>query len=172
MNDKNIFIFDVEAVDLHGEGFAVGAIVFGMHGQIIDKFELLSTEIANKSSEWVSKNILPHLNNMPKCETGLQLRNEFFEFYLKHKDTCLIWSDCNFPVETNFLSVVVNDDIENRQWLMPYPLYDVSNFVNINIDRSEEYKKERNDDSIRKHHPVDDCLCSYYCLTKNNFFKN
>lgn len=159
---KKYFVFDVESIDLHGEGFAVSAIVTDNKGNIEDKFELLSTEGSEKVSIWVKDNVLPHLTEMPKCETLKELRTNFYNFYLKYKDSCDIWSDCNFPVETNFLSAVVRDDIESRQWNMPYPLKDISTIVDINIDRSINCDIE----NLRKHHPTDDCIASLTLLLK------
>lgn len=167
---ENILIFDVESTDLHGEAFAVGAVVADLKGHIIEKFALMSTDIAEKANDWVKENVLPHLQpgpSLPLCKTGEELRKRFYEFYMKHKDTCTIWSDVNFPVETNFLSAIVKDDPEARQWNMPYPLYDVANFVNVDLDRTETGKGT----GMRKHHPLDDALSSYYCLIDSPNFK-
>ena len=166
MKLKNILMFDVESDGLYGEGFAVGAIVVDCNGMVIDHFELLSIEGKNNVSEsFVIDNILPYLTTMEKCNTNLDLRNRFHEFYMKHKDTCKVYSDCNYPVETNFLRDVVKDDEENRKWEMPYPLLDVCSVVDVNIDRNSLYEKAIGK-VLRKHHPVDDCLASIYCFFK------
>lgn len=156
---KNILLFDVESTSLHGTGFAVGALVADASGTIIEKFELLSKEGAGKVGEWVKENVLPNLSDMPTCDTDEELRTAFYEFYMKHKENSEIWSDCNFPVETNFLSAIVNDDISAREWNMPYPLKDVSTLVSVDIDRCEKYPSE-----LRKHNPLDDSIASLYCL--------
>ncbi len=156
---KNIFLFDVESTSLHGTGFAVGALVSDANGTILEKFELLSLEGSIKVGDWVKDNVLPNLSDMPTCETDIELRTAFYEFYMKHKETSEIWSDCNFPVETNFLSAIVNDDIEKREWNMPYPLKDVSTLVSVDIDRCEKYPT-----ILRKHNPLDDSITSLYCL--------
>ena len=158
---KNLFIFDVESTSLHGTGFAFGALVSTPAGEIIDSLELLSKESLTLCVDWVKENVLPSLNSMPTCETNVELRTKFYEFYMKHKDTCDIYSDVNFPVETNFLSDVVRDDLDNRQWNMPYPLLDISNFVDVNIDRAEKYQKETSN-ALRKHNPLDDSIASLY----------
>lgn len=155
---KNIFVFDVESISLHGEGFAVGAIVSDKNGIILEKFELLSLEGKEKAGDWVKENVIPHLLEMPTCKTSLELRTAFYDFYMKHRDTSEIWSDCNFPVETNFLSAIVNDDPNQRQWNMPYPLKDISTIVDVNIDRNKDFP------NLRKHHPLDDSIASLYHL--------
>jgi hypothetical protein len=156
----NLFMFDVESTSLHGSGFAVGAVVMTSQGAEVDRFELLSLEGASKAGEWVKENVLPSLRNMPTCETDRELRDRFFEFYMRHKETAQIWSDVNFPVETNFLHKIVKDDPEKREWLMPYPLYDASTIVPVEIDRNEASKLT----GLRKHNPLDDSIASLTVL--------
>ncbi|MFQ5447943.1 MAG: hypothetical protein ACE5FF_13525 [Saprospiraceae bacterium] len=96
---------------------------------------------------------------MPACKALKELRTRFYGFYLKHKDSADIFSDVNFPVETNFLSTVVADAPEERAWNMPYPLYDIANFVPLDIDRTEACGIP----GLRKHHPLDDAMASAYC---------
>lgn len=160
---KNLFVFDCEATSLHGSTFAVGAIVADGKGIEIDRFELLSNEGKEKACIWVQENVIPSLSDMPICETDRELRDRFFEFYMKHKGSCDIYSDCNFPVETNFLFAVVTDDIEKRQWAMPYPLKDISTIIDIDIDRCAMYEGKTRL-KLRRHNPVDDSIASLYCL--------
>lgn len=156
----NILLFDVESTSLHGTGFAVGAVVVNRDGTELDRFELLSKEGAGKANDWVNENVLPNLKDMPTCETDRQLRDLFFAFYLKHKETAEIWSDVNFPVETNFLHAIVNDAPTEREWSMPYPLFDASTLIDVNIDRCEQCGI----DGLRKHNPLDDSIASVKLL--------
>lgn len=158
----NILLFDVESTSLHGTGFAVGAIVVNKGGSEIDRFELLSKEGAGKANDWVKENVLSNLSDMPTCETDKDLRNAFYDFYMKHKETAEVWSDVNFPVETNFLSAIVNDNVSEREWSMPYPLKDASTIVDVSIDRCAECGIE----GLRKHNPFDDSRASVYFLLK------
>lgn len=160
---QNILVFDVESTSLHGSGFAVGAIVVNRGGTEVDRFELLSIEGARKANDWVKENVIPHLKDMPTCVYDIKLREKFYEFYMKHKETAEIWSDCNFPVETNFLSDIVKDDFEKRQWNMPYPLKDISTIVDVDLDRVKECGIK----DLRKHNPLDDARASVYFLLKS-----
>lgn len=100
---------------------------------------------------------------MPTCDTDRQLRELFYAFYCKHKETAEIWSDCNFPVETNFLTQVANDDLQTREFNMPYPLNDVSTVVDVNIDRLKEYGGSL---QLKAHNPLDDSRASAFHLLK------
>ena len=160
---KNLFVFDCESTSLHGSTFAVGCIVSDKKGKEIDRFELMSLEGAQKANDWVKKNVIPNLQDLKTCKTDLELRNEFFKFYQKHAENCKIYSDVNFPVETNFLSAVASDDLVNREFSMPYPLFDIAMYVDVEIDRCEKYEKETGL-KLRKHNPTDDSISSLYCF--------
>lgn len=163
---KNILLFDVESTSLHGTGFAFGVVVVDKSGLEIDHLELLSKEGAKKVNNWVKENVIPNLSDMPTCETDKELRDSFFNFYLKHKETAEIWSDVNFPVETNFLHSILNDSPKDREWLMPYPLKDMSTLIDVDIDRHTECGIT----NLRKHNPLDDSRASA-CLLIKTYFK-
>ncbi len=166
---KNILIFDVESASLYGSGFAVGAIVADNKGNILDQFALMSTDAAKRSSPWVKENVLPHLKTgIDTCKTSQELRKQFYLWYMKHKDTCKVFADVSYPVETNFLNAIVWDNLHEREWDMPFPLYDVANFVDVNIDRAAVHPSYR---ALRKHHPLDDAKASYYSLLTSEAWK-
>jgi len=163
MKKDNLFVFDCEATWLHGETFAAGAIVLDRQSfRVLFSFELLAEEGIPHCHDWVRENVLPHLGGMPTCKSLKELRDRFYTFYIQHKATCDIFSDVNFPVETNFLSAIVADAPEERAWEMPYPLYDIANFVDINIVRAEACGIP----GLRQHHPLDDALASAVCFLK------
>ena len=177
-NGKNrIMVFDCKSNGLYGETFAICAIVFEIdqHGEIsiIHRLELRSAE--KVTNEWVIENVLPHLPTVETVETNKELRNRFYEFYMKYKnDLYGVYSDVNYPVETNFLRDVVMDD-RFRAFDMPYPLYDISTLVDVEVDR-ERYYNECNaayilqDVAIRKpkkHDPYWDVITSVFVLTNH-----
>jgi hypothetical protein len=165
------FIFDVESDGLYGEGFAFGCIVV-KDNEIIEKFSVISkTEIKEK---WVIDNVLPNLEDKDfdkTVETNKELRNEFYKYYCKTKEkykAIEFYSDCNFPVETNFLADIARDDLNNRAFNMPFPLIDIATSKNIDINRKENYEKETGK-RLREHNPVDDCIASaYFAGGENN----
>lgn len=162
---KTFLIFDVESTDLFGTGFAVGAVVVNEKGEELDSFQLMSKESAAKANDWVKENVLPALSDMPTCKTDKELRDSFFGFYLKHKNTADIYSDVNFPVETNFLTAVAMDKPTERQFMMPYPLLDVANFIDVNINRIQECGIS----NLTAHNPLHDSRASAALLIQ--YFK-
>lgn len=166
----NIMVFDVEATRLHGRGFAVGAVVINkITNKILAAFSLLSTDGADSANIWVRENVLPHLEDMPTCRELHTLNDEFYCFYKKWKDSCDIWSDCNFPVETTFLADVARGDINQREFEMPYPLYDLCNFMSADIDR---YKEIGEMAGVVKHNPVYDSVTSAVFILDIVAFRN
>ena len=168
----NLFVFDCESTSLHGQTFAVGGIIIKRSTRIIKnsnskkilaRFQLLAEEGLPLCNDWVKANVLPQLSDMPTCHTLKELRTRFYQFYLEHRETCDIFSDVNFPVETNFLSAVHADDPETRQYQMPYPLFDIVNHVPLEIDRIQASGLS----GLRKHHPLDDAMASAMCYLKN-----
>lgn len=163
ISEKNIFIFDIESNSLMGSAIAYAAIVFDIkNNKILDSSVMFAQIEAQNAGEWVKNNVIPSLEALPKCNTGLELRTSFWNFYNKWKNDCEIWGDCVFPVETNFLTAVANDDIQNREFAMPYPLKDLANFLPTEINRIE-YSGLKN---LTPHNPYDDCLASINCLLK------
>jgi inhibitor of KinA sporulation pathway (predicted exonuclease) len=152
----NILVFDVESTSLYGQAFAVGAIVLDSEGREIDSFQLIDEWAKTDVNEWVRDNVLPHLTDLPRCYGGLDFREQFYEFYCKHKDTADIWGDCIFPVEAHFLHAVACSDLKNREFAMPYPLKDISTIIDIDIDRAAASGFV----GLRKHHPLDDARAS------------
>ncbi len=94
---------------------------------------------AAKAGKWVKEHVIPSLtlltpylqidpktisaDSLPKelVLTPRALRNKFYDVYIKWKNEgAEIWSDANFPVETNFLSAIVKDGKGARDMKMPY----------------------------------------------------
>lgn len=156
---SKIFMFDVESTSLYGVGFAVGVVVWDkVSRQVVDTFELKSVDKSNEVlyCDFVKEQVLPALGDMPTCETNKELRDAFYEFYMKHRSDADIVSDVNYPVETKFLMDVVKDDESARMWNMPYPLYDISNDIDVSVDRVLSSGLQ----GLRVHNPLDDARAS------------
>ena len=133
--------------------------------EIVEKQALFAQEGIQMCNEWVKENVLPYLQDILVCNSIHELRESFWRLYDKYREQSTILVDCGFPVETNFLSDVCRQDLEKKEFLMPFPIIDVANFISIDIDRNEVYEKETGL-KLRKHNPIDDCIASYYCYTK------
>jgi hypothetical protein len=131
MNNQYFFVFDVESIGLHGEGFAVGGGVF-LNGNAITEFQFScprdQAKGRDKDRDWVDFNI-PSIDITH--ETPAQVRHAFWEEWMtaKHKFPGIVMAgECFWPVEANFVSSCVSDD-ETRTWEGPYPFHEVSSFM-------------------------------------------
>ena len=161
----NIFCFDAETDGLYGEAFAVSAVVMNERGEIIDRFaqKCLMPEI---KSEWVKENCLPHLGAIEDCESREMLRENFWNFYMKYRESCLIMADVAYPVEASLMRKCVEDNFSEREFLAPYPLIDISAmFVAHGIDPHTD-RTEFACTQGTAHNPFDDAVISARCALK------
>lgn len=164
---KKIFCFDAESNGLAGEAFAIGAVVMDWEGQMLDQFSAL-TEIESVTDPWVKENVLPHLSELRPFNSKKDLRDSFWQFYLKHKENALCLVDCGVPVESNLIQACILDDPEARTFVAPYPLYDLSSFLlTVNLDPIDLHRKTFVQKSeLVDHNPLADATASALTLVK------
>lgn len=164
---KYLFSFDAEADGLTGDIFAIGVVILDWNGNIIDQFSGVA-ESAKVEDQWVKDNVIAHTNKLPQYNTRQELRNAFWEFWIKYKLNSLPLADVGVPVEANLILKTINDDPKTRSFKGPYPLYDVSAFLlTVGLDPIRVKRKdfvERSD--LKDHNPVDDALASGLTVIK------
>lgn len=161
----NIFCFDAETDGLYGEAFAIGAVVMNENGEILEVFSEKCL-FPGIQSQWVRENCLIHLDDIKDCGSRKQLREDFWAFYMKHRDHCTIMADVSYPVEAGLLRACVKDDPEKREFMGPYPLIDIAslffaNGIDPHTNRMEFIQEQR-----RPHNPLDDAITSAKCALK------
>lgn len=153
------FVFDVESVGLHGDGFAAGIHVMDSKGAMVTELVLWTTPTkamgTKKDLEWVSANVPSHLG--PDAYRTLDLvRDKFWEEWMAWKAKgALMFADCQWPVEARFLMQCVADDSQDRNWEGPYPLHDIATVCFMKgIDPLKI--NERLPNELPFHHPLMD----------------
>lgn len=155
--DQIFFVFDVESIGLHGEGFAVGWTV-QQNGREIDfgisacEPEMAKGYVANL--EWVKKNC-PKIDILAHSRP-VQVRDEFWSQWEKWKAKgAIMAADCAWPVEAHFLIECVHDDYSKREWSGPYPLIDIGSVLFANgVDPLTKFSREENE--LPEHDPLAD----------------
>jgi len=164
-------VFDVEAVGLHGEGFAVGWVTIDLDseaplpweaaplGPLKDaKIHACPSSYARGTREgllWVDENCkFMALDSNPRV-----VREHFWSAWAEAKERrAQLWADVPWPVEANFLSECVKDGRGDRDWKGPYPLYDVATLLTFTgIDRA---KLPRLPSELPEHNPLLDAMHS------------
>lgn len=160
-----LFSFDVETDGLYGPAFAAAAVVMDENGKILDQFceKCMTPPILD---DWVKANSLPHLEDIPECESRRALRDHFWNFYMKYKAQCTIVADTPYPVESGFLRACVEDCPEARIWQGPYPLLDVASILYAHGLDPDADRLAFSGQEGKRHHPLDDAIASALCLLK------
>jgi hypothetical protein len=132
-------VFDVESIGLHGEGFAVAAVLVNLvPGKLEWLGEFYAATAPSKAAgddsdrRWVAENV-----KLPQADGGVPLlthftlegmREAFWSQWLawRREYNALLAADCTWPVESNFLSACVRDAPADRGWDGPYPLVDIA----------------------------------------------
>ena len=156
------FVFDVESVGLHGEGFAVsGGVYIGGACQYGFCFACPLEEAAGSESDrkWVKANV-PLIEVTHSTPEGV--REAFWGQWLKAKDAhpgiCMA-GECIWPVEAGFVSRCIAQDPEVRNWAGPYPFHDIASIMlTAGMDPLAEY--DRLPGELPKHHPSADAAQS------------
>lgn len=125
------FVFDVESVGLHGDGFAVAGGVYCDNGSALREFQFscptLECEGTQADREWVFANCpqLAITHRTPKA-----MRQGFRkQWILAKNEGALMAADCPWPVEAKFLEACIEDDKIARNWEGPYPLIDIGSVL-------------------------------------------
>jgi hypothetical protein len=155
---KKYFVFDVESVGLHGEGFAVGIVVVNDEHRLMDEHLLAcpmrtAKRISHEDAEWCLENI-PEMPQTHECPW--QIRNEFLRIWKKWKPGgAIMVADCNWPVEARFLNQCIDDNPTHRANLGPYPFVDLGSILLAKgLDPTAEFAREPNE--LPKHNPLYD----------------
>ena len=163
---KSFFIFDVESVGLHGEGFAVAGGVYLDNGAAQWEFSLAcpieECQGDDVGRDWVMANV-PILETTHRSPEAM--RAAFWELWLKAK---MLEADmaveCGWPVEARFLSDCVADD-SRRNWEGPYPLHEIASYMAAaGMDVMKTY--ERTPSETPPHNPLADARLSARLLAE------
>lgn len=159
-NDTKLLCFDVETNGLHGQAFAVGAVVMDMDGNILDEFTG-RTKIVGPVDAWVEKNVLPVIKEMSLTHaTEKDLREAFWRWYVPAEaasDYVLVSN--GYPVEYRFLLKCQEENLEERYWQHPFPILDLFSLL---VQASDKLSKSKlldeimRDHNLSLHNPLDD----------------
>jgi hypothetical protein len=121
-----ILCFDLETNGLHGEAFAIGAVIMGAAGDISNQFTG-RTNIVGQVDAWVEKNVLPAVKDMPVTHvTYKDLREDFWRWFVPAQEEAdYVLVSNGYPVEYRFLLKCQEENLQERYWQHPFPILDL-----------------------------------------------
>lgn len=160
---SHYFVFDVESVGLHGQGFAVAGGVFADNGAIQYGFQFSADPDDARGREddlqWVKDNV-PQFDTTHRSMRGI--RDAFWAEWEKAKAQypgIVAAADCGWPVEARFLCECIDDDLVNRRWGGPYPFLEISSvMMAAGMDPMADYPRASSE--MPKHNPYADAIQS------------
>lgn len=161
-----LFVFDVESIGVHGEGFAVAGGLYTAENEALHEFCFACPQIAAQGfaddRKWVAENIPAMPITHEDC---VELRNAFWAEWLKAKDRALMFAECGWPVEARFLRDCVYDEPE-RWKTGPYPFHEISTVMLLaGMNPKQVYPRLENEQPA--HHPLNDARQSARLLCES-----
>lgn len=163
-DDKLWLVFDVESVGLHGEGFAVGWVVWDQkRGYVADGYVACDPDAANgteEAREWVRANV----KVKPDRADPRGVRDFFWTVWRDWAaEGAVLAADVAWPVEARFLADCISDVPTEREWLGPYPLIDIASVrLAAGFDPLGTYDRLPNE--LPEHNPLNDARQSMRLL--------
>lgn len=156
-----ILCFDLESNGLHGDAFAVGAVLMDASGIVLDQYTG-RTKVVGKVDDWVEKNVIPAIQNMSITHGSYKdLRESFWRWYLQAEQKAdYVLVSNGYPVEYRFLIKCQDENLEERYWQHPFPILDLASLlIQAGIEFSDKghLKNEiLKSGGYLRHNPLDD----------------
>ena len=156
------FVFEVESVGLHGEGFAVAGGVY-IDGAARSEFRyccpLDEAKGEDEDREWVKANV-PALEITHRSTKTM--REAFWSEWENAKARypgITMAGECIWPVEAGFVAECVKQQMTDRKWAGPYPFHDIASvMLAAGMDPMATY--ERTESEKPAHEPLADARLS------------
>ncbi len=125
------FFVDAESDGLYGAFLSVAAMVTDENGAELDRFYAsVNVSPDQIETEWVKENVYPELKNAEAYfDTEKDLLEAFWSFWMKHRADSVCIAYVQYPVESRLFERCVMVNKEERTFLGPFPLYDLSTLL-------------------------------------------
>lgn len=165
---KYYFVFDVESIGLHGEGFAAAGGVY-IDGAAQHEFRFCcpqeEAEGDDDNREWVKKNVpvMEITHRTPEL-----VREAFWKEWMnakeRYKDELVMAGECIWPVEAGFVARCIYAKAE-RNWSGPYPFHEIASIM-LAAGMDPMAKYDRTPSELPVHEPLADARQSARLLSE------
>lgn len=160
--ETKILSFDLEANNLHGEPFAIGAVVIDGHGKVHDTFTG-RCPIDGEVDPWVKINVIPVIKEMTETHGNYaDMREAFWRWFMAAQEASdYVLVSNGYPVEYRFLIECQEANLDERYWQHPFPILDLTSILvakghESGLQKNHVRKKIRAQATFAQHHPFDD----------------
>lgn len=169
--NSKILSFDLETNGLHGQAFAVAAIILDVSGQEVDKF-VARIKIEGQVDEWVAENVIPVIEDIGITHNSYdEMTADFWKWFVDAQEKCdYVVVSNGYPVEYRFLIDCQNKDLKNRYWEHPFPILELPSML-IGAGMVKDSDRLRfisgvvNSRAFVRHHPLDDAKATALTAT-------
>ncbi len=161
-SSTKLLCFDLETNALHGQTFAIGALVIDADGMVHDEFTA-RVKINEEVDDWVQNNVLPVIDDMAITHGSYEaMRESFWRWFVaaQEKSDYVLVSN-GYPVEYRFLLDCQDANLDERYWQHPFPIIDLTSMLLLlklthGLDKKTLSESVQQNVSYRAHHPLDD----------------
>ena len=128
---KQLFFVDAECDGLYGRFLSIAALVTDEDGNEIDRFySSVRTKVEEIASDWVKENVYPYLKKASVFyDSENDMLEKFWSFWLEYREVADCVAYVPYPVENRLFIACVAEKVEERQFLAPFPLYDLATLL-------------------------------------------
>ena len=160
-----IFSVDAETDGLYGPVWAIGAAVLDTEPGLVQVWgSQIDPDVV--TDPWVREHVVPAVN-LARVSSREQLLDEFWAFWMEHREGSVCVADFGAPVEAGLFRACVERDLPGRMWNGPYPLHEVGTaLLMAGIDPDVDRREFADRLGLDQHNPVHDALASALCWQK------
>lgn len=128
--ETKLLSIDAETNGLHGEAFAVGAVLIKLDGTVLEEY-LARCPIDGEVDSWVRENVIPPMKSVAQTHESVKaMRDDFWQWYKQAKEQAdYVLVDNGYPVEARFLIKCQEDNLDERYWEHPFPLLELASLL-------------------------------------------
>lgn len=125
------FFVDAETDGLYGPFLSVAVLVTDETGVEQDRFYgAVQVEREELRSPWVREHVFPYLSRAEQFFKNEQsLLESFWQFWMQYREQVFCVADVSSPVESRLFTTCVLQNLPGREFLAPFPLYDLSTLL-------------------------------------------
>lgn len=162
MEKPHLFFVDAETDGLYGSFLSVAALVTDGEGRELEEFYgEVAVSPAQLRSSWAREHVLPGMGKTDRVYSDEEaLQEAFWAFWLRHRERAECVAYVQYPVEARLFTACVMRQPEKREFLGPFPLYDLSTLLSMSGLHFDADLQQLSGMQLPSHHALNDVRLS------------